>query len=139
PGGFTGTDTFTYTITDGVDTATATVTINVSDSPVNNPPIAVNDSYTTPQDTTLDVAAPGVLGNDFDPDGTTLTVNTLGTVPPATGNLTLNADGSFTYVPEPGFDGTVTFTYLATDGTDDSLPATVTIEVIGAGGGNTPP
>ena len=48
---------------------------------------------------------------------------------PASGTLTLNPDGSFTYQPGPDFNGTDSFTYKASDGTDESAPATVTIDV----------
>jgi large repetitive protein len=70
--GFTGTDTFTYTAADGFGgTDQATVTIEVRP---NEPPELTDDAYVTLQDSTLTVPAPGVLGNDTDPDGDTLTV-----------------------------------------------------------------
>ena len=47
----------------------ATVTITVT--AVNDAPVAADDAYTTAEDTALTVAAPGVLGNDSDPDGDT--------------------------------------------------------------------
>ncbi len=62
------TDTFTYTLTNPVGSSTATVTLNF-----NEPPTAVNDSYTVTEDGALNTAAPGVLGNDTDPDGDPLT------------------------------------------------------------------
>lgn len=93
----------------------------------NTPPTAVNDSYTTAEDTPLSVPAPGVLGNDSDMEGDVLTA-TLQTAP-TTGTLTLNPDGSFTYTPPANFNGSVTFTYVAGDGNMPSQPATVTITV----------
>ncbi len=48
---------------------------------------------------------------------------------PSDGLFTLNGDGTFSYTPNPGFLGTDSFTYCATDGTDTSVPATVTIHV----------
>ena len=48
---------------------------------------------------------------------------------PANGTLTLNPDGSFVYVPNPGFAGTDSFSYQANDGATNSNPATVTITV----------
>ena len=69
---FNGTDSFTYKANDGTaDSNTATVTITVD--AVNDAPVAVNDSYSTTEDTPLTVAAPGVLGNDTDVDGNPLT------------------------------------------------------------------
>ena len=123
---FTGTDSFTYTIEDGQGgSSTATVTVEVT--PVNDPPVANDDAYSTSQDTMLTVAAPGVLGNDSDPDGDALTANLVSDV--ANGMLTLSADGSFTYMPDAGFTGSDSFTYVANDGALDSNEATVTITV----------
>lgn len=96
----------------------------------NAPPIANDDTYSTPFQTQLTIITPGVLGNDTDADGDPLSV----VLPPDTGTsngtLSLNADGSFTYDPNTGFSGTDSFTYVANDGTDNSTTAaTVTITV----------
>ncbi|NOG48611.1 MAG: tandem-95 repeat protein [Chloroflexi bacterium] len=120
---FNGTDTFTYKANDGTaDSNIATVTITVN--PINDAPVAVNDAYTTDEDTTLNVAAPGVLTNDTDIDGDTLT--TVLVIGPTNGALTLNSDGSFIYTPNAGFNGSDSFTYRASDGTLLSNIATVT-------------
>ncbi len=95
--------------------------------PFNNPPVAANDSYTTPQGTPLVIAAPGVLGNDSDPDADPLTAVPVGGA--GNGTAVLNADGSFTYTPNAGFFGTDSFTYMANDGQANSNVATVTISV----------
>src|SRR6185369_11609516 len=64
---FNGVDSFTYRASDGqAQSGIATVTITVT--PINDAPVAVNDSYSTPEDTTLTVSAPGVLANDSDVD-----------------------------------------------------------------------
>lgn len=126
-----GTDTFTYQVSDGLgnsDIATVTITV----SPVNDAPEADADSYSAAKDTTLTIAeATGVLANDTDVDDDTLTASLVSDV--SHGTLTLNANGSFTYVPDSGYVGTDTFTYKANDGTANSATATVTIVV------NTPP
>jgi hypothetical protein len=122
---YTGMDTFTYTASDGVLTDTATVTITVSAT--NTVPLAFNDEYTTTQDSPLMIDAPGILGNDTDVDGDSLTAILVADV--IHGTLTLNADGSFTYSPDVGFTGTDQFTYQASDGTGSSEPATVLITV----------
>ncbi len=91
-------------------------------------PVAVNDSYTVNEDTTLTVSAStGVLSNDTDGDDDTLTATVL--TQPGNGTLTFNGNGAFTYVPNPNFFGTDTFTYNASDGTNTSTAATVTITV----------
>lgn len=92
------------------------------------PPVAEDDHYATTQDTTLSVGAPGVLGNDADPEGDAMTAVLVDDV--SNGQLTLQADGSFVYVPAPGFFGADHFTYEASDGTLPSNIATVTIEVL---------
>jgi VCBS repeat-containing protein len=90
---------------------------------MNHPPVASDDAYTL-RGASLSVAAPGVLGNDSDPDGDSLTAVLASG--PSHGSLTLNGDGSFTYTPDTTFTGTEVFTYRASDGVGDSL-ATVTI------------
>jgi len=77
--------------------------------------------------TTLDVAAPGVLTNDSDPENDPLTAVLVSNV--SNGNLTLNSDGSFSYTPNANFNGSDSFTYTANDGTASSNVATVTITV----------
>ena len=72
----------------------------------------------------LTVAAPGVLGNDADPDGDPLTAVLV--TGPSHGTLTLNANGSFTYTPAADFTGSDSFSYRASDGTLTSNLATVT-------------
>jgi VCBS repeat-containing protein len=101
------------------------------DYTTNSAPRAVADAYTQyGSDTALAVAAPGVLANDEDDDGDSLTASRISN--PSHGSLTFNSDGSFTYQPNEDYVGTDTFTYRANDGTANSSPATVTITV-GAG------
>lgn len=123
---FNGTDSFTYMANDGTgDSTEATVTITVN--PVNDLPVGVDDGYTTDEDTTLVVAASGVLGNDIDVDGDALTAVLVNDV--SNGTLTLNSDGSLSYDPDLNFNGTDSFTYKASDGTGDSGDTTVLITV----------
>jgi VCBS repeat-containing protein len=123
---YTGTDSFTYQANDGQSNSNvATVTINVSAA--NNPPVAMNDAYSTNEGTILNTAAPGALSNDSDPDGDTL--NAIKASEPAYGTVTLNANGSFTYIPSSGYTGADSFTYQASDGQANSNIATVTITV----------
>ncbi|WP_153161663.1 VCBS domain-containing protein [Zoogloea sp. 1C4] len=121
---FHGTDTVTYTISDGKGgTATTTVTINVA--PVNDPPVAVADTATTREDTPVTVA---VLGNDTDVDGDTLTV-TGATVDPAKGSVTVNPDGTLTFTPATNVNGPVTITYTIDDGKGGTTTATATVNI----------
>jgi hypothetical protein len=119
-------DTFSYVASDG-ELASAPATVTITVTAVNDAPVAVDDAYGTAFETELVVDAPGVLDNDADPDGDTLTV-TLGT-DVANGTLDLQPDGSFTYTPDAAFSGNDTFTYTASDGVLTSAATTVTITV----------
>jgi len=79
-----------------------TVTIYIT-SAILHPPVAIDDSGTTAEDTVLTVAAPGVLVNDTDVNGDPLTA--IKVSDPAHGTVTLNADGNFTYTPEQNYHG----------------------------------
>ncbi|MGH8975636.1 MAG: Ig-like domain-containing protein, partial [Acidimicrobiia bacterium] len=97
---------------------------------VNDAPVAAADTYDVEEDTTLSVDddPPGVLDNDSDVDDDPITASVVS--PPATGTLAFRPDGTFDYTPEPDANGTVTFTYQASDGAADSSPAVVTLNVI---------
>lgn len=93
------------------------------------PPVTVEDSYSTTVDEVLSISAPGLLSNDSDQDVSSLTAELW--TGPTNGNLLLESDGSFTYTPTPGFVGEDSFSYIADDSLFKSLPAVVTITVIG--------
>ncbi len=93
----------------------------------NDPPLAAGDAYTVVESGSLTVPAPGVLGNDSDPEGGPLTAALGDDV--THGTLSLAADGSFTYVPAAGFAGMDAFTYAAVDALGQRATATVTITV----------
>jgi subtilisin family serine protease len=96
-------------------------------APTNTALVAVDDSYKTTQGQTLTVDAPGVLGNDTEPEKETLTASDVNG--PSNGALTLNPEGGFVYTPNPDFSGTDSFKYVADDGKLGSNAATVTITV----------
>jgi len=95
---------------------------------VNEAPIAVDDAYAMEEDKVLNIAAPGLLGNDTDPEHDPLTA--ILNVGPAHGVLTLNANGSFVYTPNANYFGTDSFTYHARDAALNSNIATVTINIV---------
>ena len=135
--GKNGTATWTLTVKDnanqdggsldgwGLRMCTASSAPNIVD--------ATNDSYTVAQGGVLTVAAAGVLGNDLPSTGLTSTT----TVVPAHGTLSLNANGSFVYTPSPAYCGSDSFTYQASNGTNnDTATASITVTCTS---GNTPP
>ena len=131
------------TFEDTIDPNTTLVDLSV-----NTQPITVPDGYTASGNIPISVAAPGVLDNDRDPDtgnNSTLTVTEVqgdstkvGVAVDTTavgrdsvkGSVTLNSNGSFTYEPPPGYEGTDTFTYKAGDGAAGDVN-TVTITISG--------
>src|SRR6185369_5688627 len=125
---YLGSDSFTYKANDGqADSGIASVTITITG--VNDAPVAVDDSYTTPEDTQLTVIAAGVLVNDSDVDGDALSAILVSQ--PTHGVLTLNTNGGFNYVPETNYLGSDSFTYQANDGATNSNIATVSITITG--------
>jgi hypothetical protein len=87
----------------------------------------MDDQYTTDEDTVLKVLSPGVLANDLDPDGDTLTASLESS--PSNGSLTLIGNGSFNYTPNSNFNGIDSFTYRGNDGGANSHVTTVFITV----------
>jgi hypothetical protein len=121
---FNGTDSFTYAVGNpAAEHITATVSITVE--PVNDVPVAVDDEATTKEDAAVTV---GVLGNDSDVDGDSLTVDsaTDGT----NGSVATAGNGSVVYTPNPDFHGTDSFTYAVADpASTEPTMATVNITV----------
>ncbi|MDX1408174.1 MAG: Ig-like domain-containing protein, partial [Saprospiraceae bacterium] len=135
---YNGPDSLQYAICDtDLDCDTAWVQISVL--PVNDPPMAVDDIAVTPANA---VAHGNVLINDMDPDGDLLLANPLPVSSPEHGSVMLNADGSYTYTPDPGFTGEDQFTYQVCDNGVPVLcdTAVVYLEVVGdPAPGNLPP
>jgi len=119
---FHGTDTFSYAVTDGSGgQAEAMVTVLVS--PVNDPPMAQDDSDSTDEGTSVVI---DVLPNDFDPDGDNLTVQSV--TQPDSGSV-VNDGLDVVYTPDPEFNGIDSFTYTVSDGNGETAIATVTVAV----------
>lgn len=119
PTGFSGTDTFTYTITDPLmQTSMATVTMTVL-------PLAQNDTGSVAANTPLNGSS--VLSNDA---GTGLTVTSYDMMSNEGGTIVMQPDGTYVYTPPAGFSGIDTFSYLAIDSSTNTTPGTVTITVL---------
>ena len=122
---YVGADSFRYRVDGGLlglsNIATVSLTIT------NAAPVASDDAYSATTGVQLSVPAPGVLGNDSDPDGDNITAVLVDGS--GNGSLDLNSNGSFTYTSGGSFTGSRTFTYRASDGIAQSSTRTVTINV----------
>jgi hypothetical protein len=114
-----------FTLSEITKSAPGTVTIQVT--PVNDAPIAVDDSFTTDEDTVLN-ASEGVLANDYDVEGDAFSAFVVTNV--SHGTLIFDPNGTFSYMPAPNYFGRDMFSYRATDGASTGNIATVTINVV---------
>jgi VCBS repeat-containing protein len=120
-----GSDSFTYAIDDG-NGGTDAATVNVNVNSVNDAPEAANDTALADEDAAVTI---GVLSNDSDVDGDTLTVMAVTQPASGYGSVTINADGTLTYTQIVFANGTETFTYAISDGQGGTATATVTVTV----------
>jgi VCBS repeat-containing protein len=107
------------------NSASTTARLVVTVLPVNDAPVAANDSITVKANQTVSIA---VLANDTDADGNSLATKLVSG--PKHGNVIRNSDGGFSYSADCGFTGSDSFTYRVNDGELDSNVATVTISVV---------
>lgn len=120
---YNGPDSFTFKVSDG-NGGTDTATVGITVTPVNDPPVAQNQSVSTK----VNAAVTGqAIATDV--DSPSLTYVLVGG--PAHGTLSFAADGSFTYTPAANYNGPDGFTFKANDGQADSNVATVSISVAG--------
>ncbi|MDH5546946.1 MAG: tandem-95 repeat protein [Gammaproteobacteria bacterium] len=126
PANYNGSDTFNYTVSDGnggTDTATVTITVN----PVNDAPVATDDTATTNEDT--GVLTGNVLANDTDIDGDGLSVSAADASSANGGSVTNHGNGTFTFTPAANYNGSDTFNYTVSDGNGGTDTGTVTVTV----------
>jgi ELWxxDGT repeat protein/VCBS repeat-containing protein len=129
-----GTVSFTYRANDGIVDSANLGTVTIVVAPTNRPPVVLNETYDVARNTSVTIAARGVLTNDSDPDGNSLTATVA--TNPIRGTVALNPDGSFTYNPQAGTSGTDSFIYQVSDGITSTLgTATLNVTV----GSNTAP
>ncbi|MCB1759934.1 MAG: DUF4347 domain-containing protein, partial [Gammaproteobacteria bacterium] len=107
------------------------ITIGSINIDINATPVVVGESYNAfeGQPYTAALAVDDLLLNDSDPYGGTISVNTTPVLGPSNGQVILNADGSFVYTPDAGFNGTDSFIYQVDDGNGGTAQATATITV----------
>jgi hypothetical protein len=122
---YNGPASFTYTVIDS-NGGRATGTVNITVTPVNDAPVAVDDSYSTNEDTALVIAAAALTANDTDVEGGALSVTSVqGAV---NGTVSLVA-GTITFTPTANYAGPASFTYTVSDGNGGSATGIVTISV----------
>ena len=123
---FNGKDTFIYQVRDQHNNLSDSIVVTITVLPVNDPPVAIIDTYATLEDRQLPAAS--VLRNDFDPDaGDILTARNV--TEPNFGTLVFNNDGTFVYTPDLNFNGNDEFLYIASDGELDTDFQRVIIQV----------
>jgi Bacterial Ig domain/RTX calcium-binding nonapeptide repeat (4 copies) len=123
---------FPYTISDGAG-GTASATVNGTVLSINDNPVAVNDSFTTAEDTAT--ATLNLLSNDSDPDGgtaaiasingTTRTPGVAQTIAVTNGTVNVTAAGVITFTPALNYNGPISFPYTIGDGQGGTASATV--------------
>ena len=118
---YSGPDSFTYTVTDA-DGSTSTATVTLDVAPV---PLAADDTIAARQNTP---ATGNLAANDTPAAGETNTWSVA--TPPAHGQVTVNADGTFTYVPAANYSGADTFTYTITAADGSTATATAHVDVV---------
>jgi VCBS repeat-containing protein len=123
---YSGIASYTYTISDGKG-GTSTAKVNIDIQPVNDTPVAINDTLTATEDASITYTAAQLLSNDTDVDSTAMTISSV--TSGVGGTVVLNANGTVTFAPTANFNGNATFTYRTTDGSAISSPATVTVAV----------
>ncbi len=119
---YNGADSFTYTVSDG-NGGSNTYTVSITVNPVNDAPTASATSITTNEDT----AKTGSLPTATDIDGDTATYTKA--TDPSHGTVTVNNDGSYTYMPTANYNGADSFTYTVGDGNGGSNTYTVSVTV----------
>ena len=124
-GSETTSDSYSYTISDGNGGSDSGV-VSITVTPVNDAPVAYDDSATTSEDTAVTVA---VSANDTDVDGLVVPTSAAVLNSPSNGSLVNNGDGTITYTPNPNFNGTDTFSYTIADddGATDSAIVFITV------------
>ncbi|MBQ0937572.1 cadherin-like domain-containing protein [Ideonella paludis] len=130
---YSGSDCFTYTVSDGqggFTTGTVYITVESCNPPTNKPPVTQDEWVTAQAGVAISAHESALLANDADPEGGALTVRNFGK--PAHGSLTRAADGTLTYVADPGYSGPDSFTYEVVDAQGLATTATVHINVIPA-------
>ena len=133
---YNGGDTLTIAVTDdGKDNGASTTngaqssaikTVAINVTPVNDPPVAVNDTVAATEDTPITIPATTLIANDVDVDGDALTIASVQS--PTNGTVTL-VGGNPVFTPAPNYFGPASFTYTVSDGHGGTSTATVNLTI----------
>ena len=123
---FNGAASFEYTVSDGNTASTASVAVTVN--PVNDAPVAGDDSLSAEKNTPITISAADLLANDADVDGDALAIAGIGGALNA--SVALDANGDIQFTPDPNFVGAASFQYTLTDGNGGTATATVSVDVL---------
>jgi VCBS repeat-containing protein len=126
-GNFDGQDTFGFMVNDGKRDSTKEALVTINIVPVNDAPVAGDDSVGTDEDVPVTVPASSLLANDTDVDGDGLALASVGNA--VNGSTVLNGDGSAVFTPSANFNGTGSFEYTVSDGHGGTDTAIVTVAV----------
>jgi len=120
---YNGTDSFTYTVTDGAVNSNIG-TVNLVIAPIDDVPVALNPTIGVQEDQPIDILV-SQLGSDVDSSNLEIIIDTH----PEHGTLQIEPDGSVKYIPDANYNGNDSFTYTITDGQNESSPGTVFLVV----------
>jgi len=139
---YNGPDSFSYTVKDNLGAVSLPAVVSITVTPVADPPLALNDTATTQQDTPVTI---NVLANDSHPDAPARAIDPLSLLftQPVVGGTVSAAAGAgigLQFTPAAGFIGTASFTYTVSDNAVPPLSSTATVTVnVTATPANKPP
>ena len=130
-GNYNGPDSFTYSATDGyAGSNPSSATVHITVNPVNDAPVAVSDTVSTPEDTVLELEAAALVENDTDIEGDTISLTAVQNTAGTNGFVSYNSGtGVVTYTPSLNYHGAANFTYTISDGNGGTATGTVNITV----------
>ncbi len=130
--GYTGADSFVYTVSDGANGANPSAALTATISVISSVPVAGDGTLSVAENQTLTVpATAGLLAISSDPNGDALAAELAANA--AHGTVAVNSDGSFTYTPAANFTGTDSFGFTVSDGSIVSAVGVITIHVVSGG------
>lgn len=123
---YNGAASFSYTVSDG-NGGTTTASVSLTVTPVNDAPVANNNSFGATEDTAITLTAAQLLGNDSDVDGNPLSLTGVSNA--VNGTVAINGAGNVVFTPAANYFGAASFQYSIADGQGGFATATVNLTV----------